>query len=326
MQARLGPLKVTTMDPPQATVACSRCGALNGADFKQCVRCGKALDGAEPADRAARRVPVRRPAQRLHGATDGLLGRWDAVDLPATKLLVAINFAVFAIQLVMAFSKDPTWTALLTGGTDMAFLLKFGALPIGLLDDVGSLDRLMMRQEPWRVLSACYVHFGIIHVGMNMLGLINLARIAEPAIGSPRFLLLYVLTGIVGFAASIAWFFVSPSASLTGGASGAVFGVMGMVLGFLWRRRDERWKAWLGQAVVYSLGFTLLLPSINHAAHLGGLVSGTIIGALFAPGAPSTSRPWQRWAAYACVALSLASLVAVQVSPYVKALEHAAGP
>ena len=89
-----------------------------------------------------------------------------------------------------------------------------------------------------------------------------------------------------------------------------------MILGFLWRRRDARWKSWLGQVVVYSLGFTLLLPSVNHSAHIGGLLSGMVMGALFGPGAPKPSRPWQRWLAAACVLAVVASLLAVQRSPY----------
>jgi len=310
---------------PPGTVACAHCGALNGADFGKCIRCGEVLQGATPADKAARRVPVRkpRPAQPLQASPDKLLGRWASTQLPAAKLLLGLNALIFAAHLLVSWGKDQSLGVLLTGGT-LVDAFRFGALPIGRLSGVAPLDEYILRAEPWRLLSACFVHYGAIHFGMNMMGLVYLARLAEPAIGSLRFIILYVLTGLLGFAASVGWFLISPNAVWTAGASGAVFGIMGMVLGFLWRRKDPRWKTWLVQAVFYSVGFTLLLPSINHSAHIGGLVSGAVLGALFAKDAPKPARPWQRWAAFACVLACVVALLLVHTSPYIPIFEAAA--
>ncbi len=312
------------MSPPPTTVACAHCGALNGGDFDKCIRCGEPLKGATPADKAKRRVPVQRPraAVPLVASPDKLFG-WASTQLPAAKLLLALNGIIFAAHLLVAWGRDPSF-GVLVGGGSLVDAFRFGALPIGKLSGVAPLDEYILRAEPWRLLSACFVHYGAIHFGMNMLGLVYLARLAEPAIGSVRFIILYVLTGLLGFAASVGWFLISPNAVWTAGASGAVFGLMGMVLGFLWRRRDPRWKTWLVQAVFYSLAFSFVLPSINHSAHLGGLVSGVVLGALFAKDAPRPARPWQRGAALVCVLACVVALLLVHTSPYLPIFEAAA--
>jgi len=294
-------------------VACTNCGALNGADFGRCVRCNQPLSGATLADSATRRLPARRPATGRTLYSERLFGRWPSTSLPAAKLILALNAAVFAVHLLISFRHAPGLDVLLKGGTPLE-AFRFGALPVGKFVGVAPLDAYLMRAEPWRLLSACFVHYGALHFGMNMLGLVYLARLSEPAIGSVRFIIVYVVSGIVGFASTVLWFLLFPSALWTAGASGAVFGLMGMILGFLWRRRDARWKTWLGQVVVYSLGFTLLLPSVNNSAHIGGLLSGVALGALFAPDAPQAPRSWQRWLAGVCVLAIVLSLVAVQRS------------
>jgi MYXO-CTERM domain-containing protein len=305
-----------------ATVACPRCGALNGAEFDRCIRCNQALRGAAPAVHATRSAISSRPAPARPAIATGpgsepLLGRWDADDLPATKFFLGLNAAVFAFHCFLLFHYERTFGSLFTGEakTEMGQMLlyRFGAMRPDWVE----------AGEVWRLLSACFVHFGAIHFGMNMLALVHLSRVAEPAIGSVRYALAYVATGIVGFAASLAWSALTPPdpaavaqgivLGLTAGASGAIFGLMGLVLGFLWRRRDERWKLWLGQVVLFSLAFTFMLRSINHAAHFGGLLSGVVFGALFAPGAPQPSTRVQRVLAFVAALACIASLVACQV-------------
>jgi membrane associated rhomboid family serine protease len=300
------------------TVACSRCGALNGADFGSCIRCNQPLLRAEPAARAVRRVPAPlRRAPSLDGpGAEPLFGRWPPEELPATKLIIFINLVVFAGHLIGALQANPGFETIFTGGRSFD-ALRYGALPLGTVR-APPLDPLIMRAEPWRLLSACFVHFGPLHLGMNMLSLVYLARLAEPAFGSVRFVILYTLAGIFGFFTSAGLFlFTGSGAGITAGASGAVFGVMGMILGFFIRRRDPQWKPWLGRVVIMSLAISLIMPmSINHAAHLGGLVSGALLGALFAKGAPKPSALWQRALASLCVLAVLGSLLASRLSPY----------
>ena len=101
----------------------------------------------------------------------------------------------------------------------------------------------------------------------------------------------------------------------TAGASASIFGLLGLLLGWLRGRRDERWKSFAVQAVVYSLAFGFLVGA-NNAAHIGGLVAGAVIGYLFA----YERRPYQRQrlAALAGVISVLAvmfSLVMARMSP-----------
>lgn len=317
------------MSTGSSTVACPRCGALNEPDFGQCIRCGAQLDGAEPADKAKRRVPAtRRPARGITAGpmapgpgTEPFLGRWPASSFPGAKLVFAINLAIFAVQITHAVGR---WgaSALIFGGAPQEAIL-YGAF---------ALPHVLA--EPWRILTANWVHFGIIHFGMNMLAVAQLSRIMEPAIGTNRYLLAYVVTGVVGFAVSAGWsiflvLYDTPAHAMipTAGASASLFGILGVILGFLWRRGDPRWKQFAGQTIFYALLFGIIVRA-NNAAHIGGLLAGIPFGIAFAPGAPEPSRPWQRVAAALCIVASLGSLVAARVSPLYEAtldrLEEAA--
>jgi rhomboid protease GluP len=279
---------------------------LNGADFGTCIRCGSGLGKAEPADRAARRVPAPRRRVAMPGrGSEPLFGRYPAEALPVARLLVFMNMGVYVFQVAGALRHMPAGEALIGGGQPVdAFA--FGALL--------ALETQLLVTELWRVLAACFVHFGAIHLAMNMFGLIALARSCEPKLGSVRFLLGYVASGIGGFLVWFAWTALRNDPGITAGASGAVFGIEGMMVGALLRERDPAWKQWLGYAAG-SLLLVAFLPYINNAAHLGGLVTGIGFGWLFGRGAPQPSRPWQRWAAALFLIASVASVVASRVSP-----------
>jgi membrane associated rhomboid family serine protease len=290
-----------------ATVACTRCGALNGADFKRCIRCNGALDQAVPAQKAARRVPAPRVRGRAPAVvgpgSEPLLGRWSAEQFPATKLMLALNLVVFAFHFLSAYRQSASLGTLLSGGSTLD-AIRFGALV-----------KPLVMEEPWRLLSACFVHAGIIHIGFNMMGLVFLGRILEPAIGSVRLIIAYVASGIVGFVLSFLWWAVLGGAPVSVGASGAVYGLFGLLLGFMWRRKDPRWKPLLFRALMYAVILGIAAP-IDHAAHIGGALTGGALGVLFAPSAGQPSAVWQRWLAYGCVAACVVSLVLVHFSPY----------
>src|SRR6187402_3062708 len=153
---------------------CPHCGRLNGIEEKVCNRCGKDLPG-----------PVSASALRA-------LGDVSADGVPVTKLLAGMCLAIFALCMVTEAGRGGvpglkafhTWT-----------LVRFGML-------VG----FVFEQEPWRLLSALFVHGSLLHIGMNMLGLVNLGRSLEPHFRSARFLLLYVLSGALGYTATLWWY------------------------------------------------------------------------------------------------------------------------
>ncbi|WP_433935570.1 rhomboid family intramembrane serine protease [Sorangium cellulosum] len=291
-----------TAGPPgerARSLHCARCGALNGRDFDRCIRCGAPL--LAPAVHAA---PAR--------------GRLDGRRLLATKVLVGLTAFVFVGQMVAAHARGLG----LLSGWDASNYLRFGALLI--LPGASF--------EPFRLLSAVFVHMGVLHFAMNMMTLGMLARAAEPAVGSARFAITYVITGLFGFAASAAWnILVQPEVVCTAGASGAVFGVMGLLLGWLVRRRDPRWKDLALQAVFYIVLFGFVVNAsntgirINNAAHIGGLVSGALLGAIYAGAGRRRYEGVVNAGALAGVLACVAALALAQRSPIWRAAESLEG-
>ena len=139
--------------------------------------------------------------------------------------------------------------------------------------------------EPFRLLSAVYVHFGLLHFAFNMFGFVSLARTAEHFVGTARTIIAFVVTGVFGFAVTVVFqLLVSGRPSLTAGASGGILGVMGLLLGILMRKRDPRWKPFAIQAIFYTalFGFAVNMSNagfaVNNAAHFGGLFAGWVLG------------------------------------------------
>lgn len=132
--------------------------------------------------------------------------------------------------------------------------------------------------EWWRLLTSMFVHGGILHLLMNMVGLVFVSVFLEPLLGRARFALLYLLTGLAGSLASVLWY----PAIVSIGASGAIFGLYGVFLALLLARvfPPELSKAFLVSTLVF-VGYNLLMGlsgGIDNAAHIGGLVSGLLAG------------------------------------------------
>jgi len=138
--------------------------------------------------------------------------------------------------------------------------------------------------EWWRLFTSMFLHGGFMHVLFNMYGLLFAGIFLEPILGRTRFILFYLLTGIIGSLCSIWWY----DAMVSVGASGAIFGLYGIFLVLLLTNvfsKDFR-KAMLLNTAVY-VGLSLLMGlagGIDNAAHIGGLLSGGIIGLLLFPG------------------------------------------
>jgi len=125
--------------------------------------------------------------------------------------------------------------------------------------------------EWWRLLTAAFLHYGPLHLGMNMLVLWFIGPALEDYLGHARFALLYIVSGLAGSAGALIW---SPNA-FTVGASGAIWGLMGAALILEWRRI----YVFGGQAmglVVFNLAITFLIPGISIGGHIGGLIGGGV--------------------------------------------------
>lgn len=135
----------------------------------------------------------------------------------------------------------------------------------------------------WRLFTATFLHFGIIHLAFNMYALFSIATYLEPMLGKLRYSTAYVCCGILASLSSLYWH-TEPVNSA--GASGAVFGMYGVFLALLTTNLiPKQVRKPLLQSIVIFILFNLaygLKGGIDSAAHIGGLISGTIIGYLFA--------------------------------------------
>jgi rhomboid protease GluP len=138
----------------------------------------------------------------------------------------------------------------------------------------------------WRLMTCVFLHVGIIHIGMNLFVLWSIGRFMERLMGNFRFLTLYLLAGLAGSFASA---LINPRV-VSAGASGAIFGLYGVLLGFLLHHRRTIPAQVLaslrksgGTFVIYNLIFSFALKGIDISAHIGGLVAGFLLGLVAVP-------------------------------------------
>jgi rhomboid protease GluP len=189
----------------------------------------------------------------------------------ATIVFIALNVSVFLVMVFRGVSAfNPTAESVLKWGADYGPLTLHG--------------------QWWRMLTSTFLHFGIIHLLFNMFVLFNIGLFLESLAGRVPFVVLYLVCGIGGSAASLAW---HPSI-VSAGASGAIFGLYGALLGFLLRHRGSISAESLAsqrKAALTFVGYNLLYglrPGVDMAAHLGGLATGFALG-LFLIQPPSIS-------------------------------------
>ena len=258
---------------------------------RRCTRCGRpacseclvqASVGSHCVDCARAARPDLKSRARLLNARQATL---------VTYVLMAINIAVFVAISV----GDPDT---LMSGNIKASPGSFGQ------DDIG-LARFFLDQGEWyRLITSGFLHFGFIHLAFNMFLLYQLGQLLEPATGRVRFLLLYFAALMAGSAGAM---LLQPDA-FHGGASGAVFGLMGAAAVGMHRRGINIFSTGLGTTLLLNLVLTFSISGISIGGHLGGIIGGAIAGwFMLAPNWRTTPE----WVSYAApVAITVASLVA----------------
>jgi rhomboid protease GluP len=182
--------------------------------------------------------------------------------LIVTPLLVLINVVIFAL-LWQVEGREPRGETMIAWGANFAPLTVSG--------------------QWWRLFSSMFLHFSVIHVGFNMWILWDIGRIVERMLGNTAFLIAYVTSGFFGSVVSVLW----RQDAISAGASGAVFGVFGILLGFMLLRRDSipievirAHRNSVGAFLVLNLLLGLSISWIDMAAHGGGLLAGFLCGLL----------------------------------------------
>ncbi|MFC4101785.1 rhomboid family intramembrane serine protease [Paenibacillus xanthanilyticus] len=169
---------------------------------------------------------------------------------PLTFAFVAINVVVWLLMTYYG------------GSTNTATLIQFGAKYAPLIDE----------GEYWRLVTPMFLHIGGLHLWFNTVSLLSLGGRIERVLGSGTFFLLYMTAGIVGNLSSY-WF----SPSISAGASGAIFGLMGALL-YLTVKEPDTWGEMMGFSIYSGLVMNVILgfvvPGIDNYAHFGGLVGG----------------------------------------------------
>ena len=181
-----------------------------------------------------------------------------------TSALIAINIIIFVAMVASSRSID----------FSIETLVKWG----------GSAGILVRQGEWWRLFTSMFLHANPIHIGFNMLCLFQLGFLAERAFGKIPYLLAYIATGIC---ASLTSNFIHPK-TLGVGASGAIFGIAGFLLTpialkklIIYTTGKSSILRTLVMFAIYNLAIGAAIPVIDNSAHVGGLVSGLVIGLFF---------------------------------------------
>jgi rhomboid protease GluP len=224
---------------------CPACGALVGISATRCHECGTNL-----------RFGLAAWSKGLSEFFGG--------HAPVTTALLIVNAVMFGLS----------WIVTVKSGEGSG---------IGLFSGIGStaLERLgasnpyaILALHQWyRLVTAMFLHLGILHIGFNMMVLLDIGPVVEELYGSARYLFVYICTGVVGFAMSM-WF--HPAA----GASGALMGLIGVLIAVTTKRSSMEAKALRSRLISWVLTIFLLgfFMGADNIAHFGGLACGFILG------------------------------------------------
>ena len=256
----------------QSFILCQRCGRTVCAECQtqaavgvHCPECVREARESAPRTKSARATRLRASWRPASGVP------------VVTYTLIGVNVVVFLLDL-------------LSGGL-LNFLLRYEAYD--------------PENQPWRMLTAAFVHGSILHILFNMYSLFIFGPIIEHLVGRVRFLALYL---IAAFGGSVAVLLIAPGSAVVG-ASGAIFGLLGAF--FIIQRRLGGNNT--GLLVLIGLNLVIgFIPgmSISWQAHVGGLIAGAAVAAIYA----ATRRPKQKAIQIAGVAGVAVALVAITVA------------
>jgi membrane associated rhomboid family serine protease len=213
-----------------------------------------------------------------------------ASAFPATIALIAINVVIYLIEI---------------GGGGGGLASPSGKM----VEDFGLYGPFVAEGEWYRLVTSGFLHASLFHIGFNMLLLFFLGRLLEPALGTPRFLVLYFASLLAG---SLGALILEPN-SLGIGASGAIFGLAGATFVIARGRGMEALAGQIGFLIVFNLIFSFSARNVSIGAHLGGLIGGVICALIIVAGEKGMLGRNRR-------ALEIAAMVAVAAIAVVASL------
>ena len=241
---------------------CPACGALVGISATRCHECGTSL---------------RFSLTALSKGLSGLFGG----RAPVTSILLVVNIMMFGVSLVATMQAGEA------GGLSILWSMN-GEI----LDRLGASGPvpIFYGHQWYRLATAMFLHLGLLHIGMNMMVLMDVGPVLEDLYGSARYLFLYTTTGVLGFLLSA---FLGNNAV---GASGALMGLIGAMIAVSTKRGGGHMKelrsrliSWV--VMIFLIGFWI---HADNYAHFGGLASGFALGKLFVDREPMNPREKQR--------------------------------
>lgn len=281
-------------EPPRPKI-CPACGSLVGTGATRCHQCGASVTFSLAA--------ASRSLERLMPATS-----------PATYAILSVSCLLYGVSLLATIHQSGFAMGgglFGIGGINGEVLRRLGAsLPLfGFLGVPGNLE------QPWRFVMAVFLHGSLLHIIFNMWVLMDVGPAIEELYGSARYLFIYVAAGIGGYLLS------SAAGHLSVGGSGAILGLIGVLLAVTMGRRTAGMQMLRSQIIrwlIYIVVWGLLFPGIDNFAHLGGFAVGFGLGKIMMDRPPATVDERKRayalgWAAALVVAASFLMMILTNV-------------
>ena len=276
---------------------CPACGTLVGTSATRCHQCGASLTFSLAA--------VSRSLSKIMPVT-----------APVTYFILSLCCLIYGISLLLTMRAGfPTAPR---GGGMFGMLFGIGSVASPILERLGASMPLFQpahfpsdASQPWRLVTACFLHANLMHIVFNMWVLVDLAPTIEELYGSARFFFLYTVCGIGGYLLSgfLGHFSI--------GASGAIVGLIGVLLAITYRRGGagmQQLRSQVYRWIIYLVLWGFFFPGIDNMAHLGGGITGFILAKfMLLDRAPATASERKRAYAlgWATAVVLLASFVAM---------------
>lgn len=255
---------------------CPQCRALIDRGASVCPFCGAKLGS---------------PRARGGAESSRVLG-FILVPSTATSVLVAANVFFYGVAWYLTQSREGAelHPASAWGGMSAEVLVRLG----------GKFGPYILEGQWWRLVTAMFLHAGLLHIGMNLWCLVDLGAAVESLFSSTKFIVLYLVTGICGFLLSLWW---SPF-GFSVGASGAILGLIGVLIGasFHHGRLGREYRGQLARWLIYILVIGIFF-AVDNAAHIGGLAAGVLLGYFVPEGEPATRASENFWNALAILSV-----------------------